>query len=197
MFDLLHSLVVQLVLHAEGLPVVALQVLLPPVIHGVREHELHLRDLSQVVLLVSYDAHDVLVSAFTEGEMGLRLAWLEGTFLLLPELLIQLHKFTVTRILRFLKRLSNLHFAKRPKDTRRVVELMRLPLEGLERGKITLAPLTDHHRVPQRELLAPLMVLVNHGSLPGDALLEIHKQLSHFLIIEVNLSLDLLHVDTL
>lgn len=65
--DRLDSLVVKLVLEGKGSFVARLEMLLPTIVDSTREHKLHLRDLSQVVLLILDDADDVLPTALTEA----------------------------------------------------------------------------------------------------------------------------------
>ena len=82
--DRLDSLVIQLVLQGKSTFVAVLEMLLPSVIDTAREHELDLRDLGQVVLLVFDDAHNVLFTTLTEAILNGFLAWLLFCFLFLP-----------------------------------------------------------------------------------------------------------------
>ena len=64
--DGLDSLEIELVLQGEGLLVALVKVLLPSLVNSIRDHQLNLGDLRQVVLLVSHEANNVLVAALTE-----------------------------------------------------------------------------------------------------------------------------------
>lgn len=57
-------------MQGEGATVARFKVLLPALVDTTREHELNLRDLCQVVLLIADYTDDVLLAALTEGEVG-------------------------------------------------------------------------------------------------------------------------------
>ena len=101
MLDDLNSLVIQFVLQGERLLVASLEVFLPTIVDTTWEHKLHLRDLSQVVLLVLDDTDYVLLAAFTESiHRWILIVRNLGKFFI-PQFLVKLDEVTIVSIFGF------------------------------------------------------------------------------------------------
>jgi uncharacterized protein YpbB len=121
---------------------------------------------------------------------------LANLLLLLILVQINIHELPILLVLRT-QRVLHFHLFKSAEHTFAKVHFIAYVVHCFERRKVTVAPVTQDHAVPQCELLALLLDLIDQATLLDDPMLELFKHFTHKVVVQVNLLLDLLHVNRL
>lgn len=195
---LLSPLIVELALKFKRFDVLRLpQTAVPLLTHTVREHQEHLTDVCQEVLLRFDNAYDVPFATLTESEIVWLLALsLEHRGFLLVHVKVELNKLSILAV----PGTQGIHLfdlLKGAEDTLTEMKVVRHVVHGLQGCQVRLTSVTHDHGVSQSDLFALKLHAIDQQSLLNDALVELLKHVADKLIVQVDLPLDLLDIDRL